>query len=177
MTRRHDGAEHRGVKTMTAQRGVSRDKRTSTPSADRSPRRRKAGPDKAIGCARSQVALACQDYERWAQSDLDEVRNLVAAARRSETDRGELLRAIYRGLAQMRAQGTACGYPLVTRIADLLCGFLRSVKETDQRQFALCDVHIDAIQSVLSERIHDEDGPLAQALLADLGRAEARLSS
>ena len=89
----------------------------------------------------------------------------------------ELLREIYRGLAQMRAQGTTCGYPLVTRIADLLCGFLRSVKETDQRHFALCDVHIDAIQSVLSEKIHDEEGPLARALLADLGRAEARLSS
>ena len=149
-----------------AQRSASRDQRTSAQPVDRS-RRASGRPDKAIGCARSQVALACQD----------DVRSLVAAARKSASDRGELLREIYRGLAQMRAQGTACGYPLVTRIADLLCGFLRSIKETDQRHFALCDVHIDAIQSVLSEKIHDEDGPLARALLADLGRAEARLSS
>lgn len=159
-----------------AQRSASRDQRTSTQPVDRS-RRASGRPDTAIGCARSQVARACQDYERWAQADLDDVRSLVAAARKSASDRGELLREIYRGLAQMRAQGTACGYPLVTRIADLLCGFLRSIKETDQRHFALCDVHIDAIQSVLSEKIHDEDGPLARALLADLGRAEARLSS
>lgn len=118
-----------------------------------------------------------ESYPAWVTPDVDRMaRLLTEMTGLSAKAQASHLEEIFDLAHNIKGQGLSFGYPLMTRIGESLCGFLRKKRAMDDATFRLIEAHIQAMQVVLRERIQDEKEPLAMQTVFALQAVGARLA-
>jgi chemotaxis protein histidine kinase CheA len=121
--------------------------------------------------ARAEAAVAdlARNYASWALADVAKARAALAAAADDPANRAQHVEALFRVGHDLKGQGSAFGFPLVTRIGQSLCALTRDrARVYDQRHLELAKAHLDAIDLVLTKTIKGDGGQTGAALAAKL---------
>lgn len=121
----------------------------------------------AIAKAEAALQSLSGNFEQWLN---DELAKLEAARQRvrAEGMTGPNMESLYLRAHDLKGLGATYGFPLVTRIAGLLC---RMIDDTERRLSApmsLIEAHIDAIKAAVRDSIKTEDHPVGRALVHEL---------
>ncbi|HEX6980531.1 MAG TPA: response regulator [Alphaproteobacteria bacterium] len=121
----------------------------------------------AITRAESTVAALKGEFEAAAQRQLN---TLIDAFARlgpgAATD--ENLKTVYRIAHEIKGQGGTFGYTLLSRLADILCRYIRTVENVDTRAIAIMQAMVDAITTVISQRLEGDGGEVGREILRGL---------
>ena len=105
------------------------------------------------------------DYPDWVQGHLDRMESHYQRC----IGRPELRPRLFKGLNDiahdLKGQGGTFGYPLVTVIADSLYNFSRPREIFGDEQVALVRAHLDAIRTVVHQRIKGDGGEIGRELV------------
>lgn len=121
----------------------------------------------AIAKAEAALQSLSGNFAQWLN---DEVGKLEAARQGVRTSgvNVESMETLYLRAHDLKGLGSTYGFPLITRIAGLLC---RLIDDKDKRLDApmpLIDAHIDAIKAAVRDSIKGEDHPVGKALVQEL---------
>ena len=121
----------------------------------------------AIAKAEAALKSLSGNFTQWLN---DEIAKLEAArqAIRDAGQTSETMESLYLRAHDLKGLGATYGFPLITRIAGLLC---RQIDDKSKRldvPMSLIDAHIDAIKTAARDDIKTDDHPIGQALIQDL---------
>ena len=121
----------------------------------------------AIAKAEAALKSLSGNFTQWLNDEIAKLEN----ARQAIRDAGqttETMESLYLRAHDLKGLGTTYGFPLITKIAGLLC---RQIDDKSKRldvPMSLIDAHIDAIKTAARDDIKTDDHPVGQALLQDL---------
>ncbi|MBL8770275.1 MAG: Hpt domain-containing protein [Phenylobacterium sp.] len=127
----------------------------------------------AIAKAEAALQSLSGNFGQWLN---DEVAKLEAARQvvRSGGPTVENMEGLYFRAHDLKGLGATYGYPLVTRIAGLLCRMIDDKQKRLEAPMSLVDAHIDAIKAAARDGIKTEDHPVGALLVKELeGRVQA----
>jgi hypothetical protein len=125
----------------------------------------------AIAKAEAALKSLSGNFAQWLN---DEIAKLESA-RQAIRDAGqtvETMESLYLRAHDLKGLGATYGFPLITRVAGLLCRQIDDKAKRLDVPMALIDAHIDAIKTSARDDIKTDDHPIGQALIQDL---EARV--
>lgn len=108
------------------------------------------------------------DYTSWAQKDIDGLREAVLIAQKDPAALDAAIAEIYKRALDLKGQGGGFGYNLITSIGDLLTKFMEARAKISNRDFAIIDAHIDAMQAVVREDIKGDGGKIGLQIVDGL---------
>ena len=121
--------------------------------------------------AKAEAALKglSDSFGQWMQ---DELVKLDAARERVRVEgyNAETGESLYFRAHDLKGLGSTYGYPLVTRIAGLLCRLIDDPATRLSAPLFLLDAHIDGIKATVRGDIRDADHPVGKALVEELER-------
>lgn len=121
----------------------------------------------AIAKAEAALKSLSGNFSQWLQ---DEVVKLEGARQRVR-DEGvsvETMEFLYLRAHDLKGLGATYGFPLITRIAALLCRLIDDKAKRLSAPVALIDAHIDAIKAAVRDDIKTEDHPIGKILVEEL---------
>jgi hypothetical protein len=126
----------------------------------------------AIAKAEAALKSLSGNFTQWLN---DEIAKLEAARQvvRAEGPGPENMESLYLRAHDLKGLGATYGFPLITRIAGLLCRLIDDKVKRLQAPMALIDAHIDAIKAAARDDIKNEDHPVGRVLVQEL---ETRIS-
>lgn len=126
----------------------------------------------AIAKAEAALASLSGNFVQWLN---DEIAKLETAREvvQTEGQTAEAMESLYMRAHDLKGLGATYGFPLITKIAGLLCRIIDDKAKRASASLAAVDAHIAAIKTAAREDIKSEDHPLAPAMLADLERYAA----
>jgi hypothetical protein len=121
----------------------------------------------AIAKAEAALKSLSGNFAQWLN---DEVAKLDAARGVVRTDgcTAETMESLYLRAHDLKGLGTTYGYPLITRIAGLLCRLIDDKEKRLSAPMSLIDAHIDAIKAAVRDDIKAEDHPVGRILVQEL---------
>jgi hypothetical protein len=121
----------------------------------------------AIAKAEAALKGLSGNFAQWLN---DEVAKLEAARQTVRVDGAtpETMESLYLRAHDLKGLGTTYGFPLITRIAGLLCRLIDDKAKRHAAPMSLIDAHIDAIKAAVRDDIKGEDHPVGQALVREL---------
>lgn len=123
----------------------------------------------ASALAKAEQALKdlAGQFSAWLQDELDK---LEAARTAIKTEGMTQARCdqLYLHAHDLKGLGTTYEYPLVSKIAGLLCKLIDDPATRTQTPMSLIDVHIDAIKAAVRDEIRDTDHPIGRTLFDEL---------
>ncbi|HEX7884503.1 MAG TPA: Hpt domain-containing protein [Phenylobacterium sp.] len=127
----------------------------------------------AIAKAEAALKGLSSNFTQWLN---DEITKLEGARQTVRTDgpTAENMESLYLRAHDLKGLGTTYGYPLITRIAGLLCRLIDDKAKRLQAPAALIDAHIDAIKAAARDEIKTEEHPIGKILVQEL---ESRISA
>lgn len=134
------------------------------------------GTDGSRGRMEAELDRLRLRYVEAVQSDVAALTAAMRVLRDAPGDvAGEESRAAARARLQVvahdvKGQGGAFGFPLVTEIAAGLCRLLRGQPEPGTRAFQLLEAHVAALEQVVARRLTDAEDPLGRTLARRLAR-------
>lgn len=120
--------------------------------------------------ARAQAAVAdlARNYGANTLGDLDQCAALLKTGREAPDRRAAAIKDLYNIAHNIKGQGGAFGYPLVTRIGDSLCTLVRQEREFSDADLGVVQAHLDALRLILTKDIKGEGGEVGAKLAARL---------
>jgi hypothetical protein len=130
----------------------------------------------AIAKAEAALKSLSGNFAQWLN---DEVAKLEAARQTVRTDgvTVDTMETLYLRAHDLKGLGATYGFPLITRIAGLLCRLIDDKAKRVDAPMPLIDAHIDAIKAAVRDDIKDVDHPIGQALVQELERRVAELGA
>lgn len=126
----------------------------------------------AIAKAEAALKSLSGNFTQWLNDEI----NKLEAARvtvRAEGPTAENMESLYLRAHDLKGLGATYGFPLITRIAGLLCRLIDDKSKRLQAPGALIDAHIDAIKAAARDDIKSEDHPVGKILVQELeGRVQ-----
>jgi hypothetical protein len=121
----------------------------------------------ALAKAEAALKSLSDNFGQWMQ---DELVKLDAARERirAEGYTAETAENLYFRAHDLKGLGATYGYPVVTSIAGSLCRLTDDPATRLRAPVFLLDAHIDAIKAAVRGQIHENEHPVAQALLKEL---------
>ena len=121
----------------------------------------------AIAKAEAALKSLSGNFTQWLN---DEIGKLEAARQtvRTEGANAENMESLYLRAHDLKGLGATYGFPLITRIAGLLCRLIDDKSKRLQAPVALIDAHIDAIKAAARDEIKTEDHPVGKILVQEL---------
>src|SRR5436190_4927350 len=121
----------------------------------------------AIAKAEAALKSLSGNFAQWLN---DEVSKLDAArqAVRTEGMTTETMESLYLRAHDLKGLGATYGFPLITRIAGLLCRLIDDKSKRLEAPMDLVDAHINAIKAAVRDDIKNEDHPIGRVLLQEL---------
>jgi chemotaxis protein histidine kinase CheA len=135
---------------------------------------RGGGPDLETILARVKAGIEelQQEYLGEAQDELAELSASIALARTSaDPQRSAAIDRIYRISHDLRGVAGSFDYPLVTRIGSSLCQMIEGGDTIDSLELAVIDLHIGAMQVIMSNRMTGDGNSKAHALISGIDAA------
>jgi hypothetical protein len=121
----------------------------------------------AIAKAEAALKSLSGNFAQWLG---DEIAKLERARQtvRSEGPSPENMESLYLRAHDLKGLGATYGFPLITRIAGLLCRLIDDKAKRLQAPRPLIDAHIDAIKAAARDDIKTEDHPVGKILVQEL---------
>jgi len=121
----------------------------------------------AIAKAEAALKNLSGNFSQWLN---DEITKLEAARQtvRTEGATPENMESLYLRAHDLKGLGATYGFPLITRIAALLCRLIDDKAKRLSAPVALIDAHIDAIKAAVRDDIKTEDHPIGKILVEEL---------
>lgn len=121
----------------------------------------------AIAKAEAALKSLSGNFTQWLN---DEIAKLEAARQtvHNEGATAETMESLYLRAHDLKGLGATYGFPLITRIAGLLCRLIDDKSKRLQAPILLVDAHIDAIKAAARDDIKSEDHPVGAALVQAL---------
>jgi hypothetical protein len=123
----------------------------------------------AIAKAEAALKSLSGNFTQWLNDEiakLDKAREAI----RAEGQTAETMESLYLRAHDLKGLGATYGFPLITKIAGLLCRIIDDKAKRATAPMPLIDAHIDAIKAAVAGDIKTEDHPVGQAMVADLER-------
>ena len=112
-----------------------------------------------------------EDYPDWVETHLQRMEQHYQRC----VGRPELRPLLFKGLNdvahELKGQGGTFGYPLVTVIADSLDKFTRPRETFEDELVELVRAHLDAIRTIIHQRIKGDGGELGKELVIAMQKA------
>lgn len=127
----------------------------------------------AIAKAEAALKSLSGNFTQWLN---DEITKLETARQtvRADGATAENMESLYLRAHDLKGLGATYGFPLITRIAGLLCRLIDDRSKRLQAPVALIDAHIDAIKAAARDDIKTEDHPVGKMLVQEL---ESRIAA
>ena len=113
------------------------------------------------------------EYSSWAQKDIA----AVAEAANNPEELRNAIAEIYKRALDLKGQGGGFGYDLITSIGDLLTKFMEDRDTINERDSAVINAHIDAMQAVIREDIKGDGGKIGFQIVDGLGELVQKFES
>jgi hypothetical protein len=123
----------------------------------------------AIAKAEAALKSLSGNFEQWLNDEIVKLEGARQAVR-SQGATAETMESLYLRAHDLKGLGTTYGYPLITRIAGLLCRLIDDKSKRLTAPMSLIDDHIDAIKAAVRENMTADDHPIGAALVAELER-------
>lgn len=121
-----------------------------------------------IAEAETKIAELAEDYEVWADEDLNSAKQALESARATQTNRKLLIQNIFNTVHNMKGLGGTFGYDLITLIGQSLCDFIRHIPDATNSELEVIHHHLAAMGVVLDKQIKGPAGPFADKITAKL---------
>jgi Hpt domain len=121
----------------------------------------------AIAKAEAALKSLSGNFAQWLNDEITK----LEAAHQTVRDQGatdENMESLYLRAHDLKGLGATYGFPLITRIAGLLCRLIDEKPKRPGASMALVAAHIDAIRNAARDDIRTEDHPVGSALVQDL---------
>ncbi len=121
----------------------------------------------AIAKAEAALKSLSGNFAQWLN---DEVAKLDAAraAVSAEGPTHQTMESLYLRAHDLKGLGATYGFPLITRIAGLLCRLIDDKSKRLEAPMALVDAHIQAIKAAARDDIKTDDHPVGKVLVQEL---------
>ena len=121
----------------------------------------------AIARAEAALKSLSGNFAQWLN---DEITKLEGARQtvRAEGVTPENMESLYLRAHDLKGLGATYGFPLITRIAGLLCRLIDDKAKRYATPMALVDAHIDAIKAAARDDIKTEQHPVGKILVQEL---------
>ncbi len=135
------------------------------------------GPDlnQIVRQAESALDGMQEQYETWIRDYVAKINEALAKARRSVPPDPEAIALILKTSHDIKGQGLTFGYPLLTRVGHMLHHFIEHSGGRAARSIDLIAAHIEFMNLVLQDQIHDDGSVKEQQILAGLEAAASKL--
>jgi chemotaxis protein histidine kinase CheA len=134
----------------------------------------------AVRRAEAAVAALKDEYPQWAEKHLAGLEAAMGEARSQPEDRSTHLEAVADIAHDVKGEGATYGYPLMTELGESLYRFAAKIKDDSCAcgtvHLDIVDKHIEAMRTVIRERIEGDGGDLGRELLATFGKAVEKFS-
>jgi chemotaxis protein histidine kinase CheA len=117
----------------------------------------------AVASAQAAVAGLADKYVGWVNDDLKRLDAAIAAV--TDGHNADALREVYGVAHDIKGQGSTFGYHLVTDIGQLLCRYTERAIEHKKVDRAVIDAHVEALRTVVDNRIQGAAGELGREIL------------
>ena len=127
----------------------------------------------AIAKAEAALKSLSGNFTQWLNDEI----NKLEAARvtvRAEGPTAENMESLYLRAHDLKGLGATYGFPLITRIAGLLCRLIDDKSKRLEAPIGLIEAHIDAIKAAARDDIKTEDHPVGKVLVQEL---ESRITA
>jgi chemotaxis protein histidine kinase CheA len=121
----------------------------------------------AIAKAEAALKSLSGNFTQWLNDEiakLETARNTI----RHEGTTAETMESLYLRAHDLKGLGATYGFPLITRIAGLLCRLIDDRAKRLQAPMGLIDAHIDAIKAAARDDIKTEEHPVGRILVQEL---------
>jgi len=106
--------------------------------------------------------------EEWGPAALDDLDDALAAARLDTAGRRHYFRQIHGIADDLVAQGRTFGFPLLSQIGRTLVHMTEGRRDAGAAELAIIAAHVEALRSVLDDRIEGYASEAGRWLMADL---------
>lgn len=117
--------------------------------------------------ANEAIAALAKEYPIWAARDIVKMNQALQDARSLTGDKREniIRKELFKIAHNAKGQGATFGYPLITDIGEHLCRYIERVPEIQADEMAVIREHIQAMDTVLKDKLTGDGGETGQALL------------
>lgn len=126
----------------------------------------------AVASAQAAVAGLADKYIGWVNDDLKRLDTAIAGV--TDGHNAAALRAVYGVAHDIKGQGSTFGYHLITDISQLLCRYTERAIERQKVDRAVIDAHVEAMRTVVDNRIQGPAGELGREIIDALKGAADR---
>ena len=121
----------------------------------------------AIAKAEAALKSLSGNFSQWLNDEIAKL-DMARQAVRAEGPSTENMESLYLRAHDLKGLGATYGFPLITRIAGLLCRLIDDKSKRLGAPMALVDAHIDAIRAAARDDIKTEDHPVGKLLVQEL---------
>jgi hypothetical protein len=117
----------------------------------------------AVASAQAAVAGLADKYIGWVNDDLKRLDFAIAGV--TDGNNAAALREVYGVAHDIKGQGSTFGYHLITDIGQLLCRYTERAIERKKVDRTVIDAHVEALRTVVDNRIQGPAGELGREIL------------
>lgn len=117
----------------------------------------------AVASAQAAVAGLADKYIGWVNDDLARLDAAIAGV--TDGHNAAALRDVYGVSHDIKGQGSTFGYHLITEIGQLLCRYTERAIERKKVDRAVIDAHVEAMRTVVDNRIQGPAGELGREII------------
>ena len=132
--------------------------------------------ERRLAAADQKISDVAAGFTDWVAADVAAAQAALGGLEHDPED-GEALQEIFRVAHDIKGQGGTFGYPLATKIAGLLCDFIRSAAAVPApEQITVIKAHMAALHLIRSQNIKGEGDQASQELVKKLALAASPAS-
>ncbi len=129
-----------------------------------------------LAAADQQISNVAARFTDWVGADVAAAQAALGRLEKDPED-GQALQEIFRVAHDIKGQAGTFGYALATKVADLLCDFIRSTDAVPSpEQTTVIKAHLAALHFILSQDIKGDGDQASQELVKKLATAASRVS-
>jgi two-component system, chemotaxis family, chemotaxis protein CheY len=117
------------------------------------------------------IAQESDNYSKVRLDDIAEIFNLVRAIKQPDAPMKQILDGIYGKAMDVKGMGNTFGFPLLTKVGELLCGFVRGADPESFKVLAklqVVETHAIIMKMIVDSNMHDEKDELAVEMIGEL---------
>lgn len=130
--------------------------------------------DEAMADSEAALRALAAEYPAYAAADVDRMEACLTALEAAAGHDSGLIRALHDTAHDVKGQGAAFGYDLMTLLGEEICTLSRSASCLDRDALSHVRALVGACRIVLTERLLGSGGALGARLACNLGLAMER---
>jgi len=154
---------------------------TAPPVDDKGPDGGATGDDKTVDggdsledmekAGEAAIAQEADNYSKVRLDDIAEIFELVRALKQPHTPAKPTIERLYTKALDVKGMGNTFGFPLLTKVGELLCGFVWGSDPESFKVLAklqVVETHAIIMKMIVDQNMHDESDELAKELIGEL---------